>query len=348
MKRLFFPLLLTAAVLAAGTPRALGRETPQRNARRIVAIGDVHGAAAEFTAILQKAGLVNQARRWTGGSTVFVQTGDITDRGTGMRDALDLLMALEREASRAGGRVHPLLGNHEVMNMLGQLRDATPEIFATFGGEAEMRAAFGPKGRYGRWLRERQAIATVDGTLFMHAGIDPAATRESIDELNRRVRRDIEAWDKGVELLVEKKLVAAPAAFLDAVTAARTEIERLNAAAAAGDIPEDAPRVASLLLPVANIGTSSLLHPQGPMWFRGFAAWTDEEAAVQFAELSKRYNVRRFVSGHTAQADGRIRERLDGSVFLIDTGMLGGRYFPGGRPSALELTADAARQIYLQ
>ena len=44
---------------------------------RIVAIGDVHGAADNFVAILTRAGLVDAQRRWTGGKTVLVQTGDV-------------------------------------------------------------------------------------------------------------------------------------------------------------------------------------------------------------------------------------------------------------------------------
>ena len=41
-------------------------------------------------------------------------------------------MALESQAKDAGGRAIVLLGNHEVMNLLGETRDVTREIFATF------------------------------------------------------------------------------------------------------------------------------------------------------------------------------------------------------------------------
>src|SRR3954470_5427140 len=91
-------------------------------AARVVAIGDVHGAGEPFVAILQRAGLIDAQRRWTGGATVFVQTGDLLDRGTAVREVLDLLMRLEPEAAKAGGRVQALLGNHEYMNLLGLTR----------------------------------------------------------------------------------------------------------------------------------------------------------------------------------------------------------------------------------
>ena len=70
--------------------------------------------------------------KWTGGRTQLIQTGDYTDRGEGTRAVLDLLMALEDQAKDAGGRAFALLGNHEVMNLIGETRDVTREIFATF------------------------------------------------------------------------------------------------------------------------------------------------------------------------------------------------------------------------
>ena len=343
--------VVTGLALVAGIVAAAHASVPATDAAagpRIVAIGDVHGAVTEFAAMLQRAGLIGPDRRWTGGNGILVQTGDVTDRGTGMREALDLLMALEPQAQKARGRVHMLLGNHEVMNMLGQLRDATPEIFATFGGEAAMREAFGPKGRYGQWLRRKPIITVLDGTIFMHAGINPAFTEESIDELNRRARRDIEAWDAGIRVMVGRKLVPESPAFVQAIDAARAEIERINALHAQGKTPPDAAEVATFLLPVANVVSSSLFHADGPLWFRGFSSWSDEEGEPQVAKLLGRHRAKRFVTGHSVQAEGRIRERFGQRLFLIDTGMLGGKYFPGGQPSALEFAAEAIRPIYLQ
>jgi hypothetical protein len=117
---------LLLAALASTSPVSAQREP------RIVAVGDIHGAIDEFTALLRRTGLTDASGRWSGGSTVLVQTGDYTDRGAGTRAVMDLLMRLEREARRAGGRADVMLGNHEIMNLIGDLRDVTPEIFATF------------------------------------------------------------------------------------------------------------------------------------------------------------------------------------------------------------------------
>jgi hypothetical protein len=113
----------------------LGSQVP-----RIVAIGDIHGALEPFVTILQKADLIDAERRWTGGTATLVQTGDYTDRGPDVRAVMDLLMALEPQAAARRGRVITLLGNHEVLNLLGEQRDATPEIYLTFAdGQSETR-----------------------------------------------------------------------------------------------------------------------------------------------------------------------------------------------------------------
>ena len=335
----------SAALVAA--PASEGRlyEIHGREGSRIVAIGDVHGAIDSFSAILQKAGVIDAQQRWSGGKTLLVQTGDVTDRGTGMRAVLDLLMSLETQASRAGGRVHALLGNHEVMNLVGEMRDATPEIFVTFGGEAAMREAFGPRGRYGRWLRSKPVVADIEDSIFLHGGIDPDFSNVSVDEINRRARRELAEWDEGVKWLEGRNLVSASPKFLEAVEAARKELERL-VADERRDEPETRQTMA-LLVPLANIGSSSLFNPNGPLWFRGFSSWTDEEGAARVTSILQKLRAKRLITGHTVQQSRRITERFGGRLFLIDTGMLGGRFFPSGRPSALEHIDDATRSLYL-
>ena len=101
--------------------RRLQRSLPEA----VVAIGDVHGDFDDFVAILQHTGLIDKQNHWTGGKTTFVQVGDLLDRGPKPREVMDLMMALEKEAAQAGGRVVSLLGNHEMMNIMGDLRYVT-------------------------------------------------------------------------------------------------------------------------------------------------------------------------------------------------------------------------------
>jgi len=102
---------------------------------RVVAVGDSHGAYPEFVTILQQVGLIDGNRQWIGGSSVLVQTGDVIDRGKQSRECLDLLMDLEGQAPKQNGRVIPLLGNHEVMNIMGDLRYVVGEDYRAFATE---------------------------------------------------------------------------------------------------------------------------------------------------------------------------------------------------------------------
>jgi hypothetical protein len=104
-------------------------------APRVVAVGDVHGAFDRFVEILQAVGLIDASRRWTGGNATLVQTGDVTDRGPQVRESMDLLMALEAQAASVGGRVIAILGNHEVMNLVGDRHDVSPAAYASFADE---------------------------------------------------------------------------------------------------------------------------------------------------------------------------------------------------------------------
>src|SRR5688572_28488933 len=123
--------VLPLAVLVAGAADARADDSWDKVAR-VVAVGDVHGDYDQLVAVLRDGGLVDARLRWAGGETHLVQTGDRVDRGAESRKVMDLLMRLEKEARKAGGRVHPLLGNHEAMNMLGDLRYVSPEEFAAF------------------------------------------------------------------------------------------------------------------------------------------------------------------------------------------------------------------------
>ncbi len=125
-------------LLAAGG--AIAPAGAQLGPDRVVAIGDVHGAGDQLRAILRQTGLIDGESGWSGGTATLVQTGDFTDRGPQVREVMDLLMRLEEDARDDGGEVRVLLGNHETMNLMGDIRDVTPAIFASFASDdAERR-----------------------------------------------------------------------------------------------------------------------------------------------------------------------------------------------------------------
>jgi len=121
------------AVLIVTTCAAVGAQPGES---RVIAVGDIHGAHDRFLALLQRVGVVDARSRWNGGRTVFVQTGDYLDRGRDVRAVMNLLIQMEHDAPATGGRVEILLGNHETMNLMMNVRDVTPEIFETFASSA--------------------------------------------------------------------------------------------------------------------------------------------------------------------------------------------------------------------
>jgi hypothetical protein len=108
--------------------------------KRIVVVGDLNGAYETLVDILEGTGLVNRRLAWSGGGDELVQVGDLFNRGGGAVKALELLLKLQRQAERAGGRVTVLLGNHEVMTALGHEGYCTEEEYLSFATVAERRA----------------------------------------------------------------------------------------------------------------------------------------------------------------------------------------------------------------
>jgi len=138
--------VLVAFATAAATVAATSeRPVADQSARpvRLVAIGDIHGDLDAFVGILRRVGLIDAMNRWSGHQTTLVQTGDFVDRGPKVREVMDLLMGLESQAAAAGGRVITLLGNHEALNLVGELRDVSPATYAAFATSSseERRAA---------------------------------------------------------------------------------------------------------------------------------------------------------------------------------------------------------------
>lgn len=319
-------LVLLAALAAVAAPLA-GAAAPAceiSGVERIVAVGDVHGAYDRQVEILRAAGVLDAQQRWSGGRTHLVQLGDVVDRGPDSRKALDLLRRLEKEAARAKGAVHVLLGNHEVMRMLGDLRYVSPGEYKAFVtpdseetrerllqrfepeardqlrketplGVVEMSLAFGPDGEYGKWLRGLNAVVKLNGIVFLHGGISPAVAELPCAEINATVRREI--------------------------TSDLAETRKAPLASLAG-------------------------REEGPLWYRGLAQQPEETFAPQLDEILKKQNARAIVVAHTIAPGGRILSRFGGKVFQIDTGMLSS-YAPDGRASALEIRGGTFTAIYV-
>jgi len=374
--------VVTLVFLLLFGPASAGRaKTKGESVDAVVAIGDVHGDLDDFVAILQRSGLIDKQNHWAGGKAVFVQAGDLIDRGPKPREVMDLMMALEKEAPSAGGRVVALLGNHEMMNLMGDLRYVTPQNYASFAdsnseqrqkaayqqyvkwrnghpqllaelpqpmeitegewmarhplGFVEHADAFSPSGTYGKWVRGHAALAEINDVVFLHGGIDPSLAHLKLDTINGHIRDEIKAFDEAKQYLLEKNVIL-PFFTLQEMTAV---VQAEITAERKGQVPAD-PQGQARLVQFLGYGDWLSVRVDGPLWFRGYDKWTDEEGMAQIGKVLEAYDAAHIAVGHTVQRGGRIRPRFNNKVFLIDTGMLSS-YYPGGRASALEICGDA-------
>jgi hypothetical protein len=224
-------------------------------------------------------------------------------------------MKLEKQARKSGGRVHALLGNHEAMNLYGDLRYVSAAEYESYRnsdssekreaywnqhveerkaqglqtdkeyrnkwerehplGWFEHRLAFSSTGIYGKWLRQRNALIQINDMLFLHGGLSPKYAAATAAELNKKIREELEDF---------KKLE--------------------------GGVTMDS---------------------AGPLWYRGLANGSGEELSAHVDQLLKKHGVRRLVLGHTPTG-GAILPRFEGRVILIDVGL---SKVYGGTPACL-------------
>ncbi len=179
----------------------------------IIAIGDLHGDYEGTLTLLKKADIIDEKLNWIGGNKILVQLGDQIDRGAGDRQILDLFESLKREAPKFGGKVHPLIGNHEAMNVYGNFKYVFPDKafydFENFLSDAPKNYveeyssyqqgrfhAFFPGGDYAKILSKRKAILKLGPYVFVHGGVLPKYARMGIETLNREASEWMEGKRK--------------------------------------------------------------------------------------------------------------------------------------------------------
>jgi hypothetical protein len=202
-------------------------------------------------------------------------------------------------------------------------------------GFVEQREAFGPKGKYGEWLRGHNAVAEIEGVIFLHGGIHPDLVKTKLDAINNRVRDEIKTFDALKQYLQNDKLILPFFTLQEINNALQAEvIAELKSHSPGND--ERKAKIQEFL----KQGEWLSVRVDGPLWFRGYDKWSEEEGKAQASKILEAYKAKEIVVGHTVQSGGRIRPRFGDRVFLIDTGMLSS-YYPGGRASALQVCGDA-------
>jgi len=146
--------------------------------------GDVHGEFDRVVRLLGNAGLIDEELVWSGGDRHLVFLGDLFDRGDDVTRVLWFLYGLERQAAEAGGAVHVLLGNHEVMVMSGDLRYVGgKETMLARAHRVDYSTMFDPKGSVlGRWLASKPGLVRIDDLLLAHGGMSPRYVNFTLEQ----------------------------------------------------------------------------------------------------------------------------------------------------------------------
>lgn len=331
-------ILLSALAVGAA---ALTPPAHAQQPARIVAVGDLHGDYSAWRDIARAAGIVNAKGRWVGRDTTLVQTGDIADRGPQTLAIIRDIRRLEREALAAGGRVIALIGNHEAMNVIGDLRYVTPEEFAAF---ADKRSAARRESMYQRRRAEIEgaARAAPGGANLKPEAIKAAWLRETpLGWVEHRL-----AW--GPSGSIGRWVASAPAAVKIGGTIfvhgglsaeyARLSLQQIN------------DQVRTAIQAVDQSPMSIISDPLGPLWYRGLISrspavveppvFAPGRPAIE-AELEtvlRAYGAKRLVVGHTPSRTGIIVSH-GGRLIRIDSGN-SAHY--GGPLSYLEIAGDRA------
>lgn len=313
--------LLLAALAAAASPV---------QAERIVAVGDLHGDYDAWLAIARAARLIDAQGAWAGGNATLVQLGDITDRGADSLKIIRSLQRLQREAPSAGGRVYVLLGNHEAMNLTGDLRYVHPGEFAAF---VDNRS---PVRRERLYMASRQQLEAA--ARLANPKAKPSEVRA------QWLARTPLGW-------TEHRAAWAPTGELGRWASANPAVLKLgttlfahgglSAEYAAIGIDEINRRARAAMLAGDSSPTAILEDPLGSLWYRGLVTRSGLPATrlpvdQELTQVLAATGTKRIVVGHTPSLSGVIVSN-GGRLIRADSGI--SRHY-GGQLSYVEIVGD--------
>ncbi len=170
------------------------RENPAdqfKGVTQIMVLGDIHGCYDSLLIFLRSNGVMDANLNWIWGTGHLVFLGDIFDRGEKVTEALWLIYRLEGQAAEAGGAVHLILGNHEIM-ILNHKESYVADKYKLMADKLNISYAnlFTKRTILGQWLRSKNTILKINDHLFVHAGLSPDIlnTGLNIHDINSHVR----------------------------------------------------------------------------------------------------------------------------------------------------------------
>lgn len=303
--------LIAGCASASGTDKSVASKT---SVQKIIAIGDIHGDFGAYQTVMRDAGLIDLDGRWIGGRTILVQTGDVPDRGPDTLKIIEDLRALEKQARKTGGDVITLVGNHEAMNMTGDLR---------YVHAGEYSAFVTPKSASLRdrlYKANKEAIETFyrEKNPTLSAGMIKAKWEETtpLGKLEHQ-----KAWgaNGAIGRWVKKNPVAV---LVDGNLFAHGGFSQKYTVYSIADMNKAAKKA----LKKQDTSPDSIINdPLGPLWYRGLVPGSKQNdgALAPDAEVDlvlATYGAQRIIVGHTPAKTG-VKSSYGGKLIQIDTGM---------------------------
>jgi cytochrome oxidase Cu insertion factor (SCO1/SenC/PrrC family) len=162
-------------------------------------LSDIEGNFDQFRKLLQSNKIIDENYNWIFGNGHLVFGGDMFDRGRQVTECLWLIYSLEEKAKAAGGYVHFVLGNHEIMNMQGEHSyvERKYKDNAALMGKTLIQL-YNENSELGRWLRTKNIVEKVGDLLFMHGGISRKLNQlpVTVSEINQLARPNYATYKK--------------------------------------------------------------------------------------------------------------------------------------------------------
>jgi Calcineurin-like phosphoesterase len=150
--------------------------------KKMLVVSDIEGEFGALRKFLQANKVIDDQYNWTFGDGRLLLVGDFVDRGKQVTEVLWLIYSLEEKAHAAGGDVHYVLGNHEIMNLSGDLR----YLNAKYQRSSQLMnmpftSMLGEDTELGQWFRSKNVALKMGDMLFIHGGISPQVYNMDID-----------------------------------------------------------------------------------------------------------------------------------------------------------------------
>jgi len=162
---------------------------------KFLTISDFDGHIQALTMLLQGEGIMDASFNWIYGANDLIITGDLFDRGFHITECMWLLYKLESEAAAQGGKIHMIIGNHEMFNLTDDWRYVERKYFnnAHLMGK-RMIDLYDADTELGRWLRSKNILERIGDYAFTHGGLSPDvdALNLTYDQINNFGRAEMD------------------------------------------------------------------------------------------------------------------------------------------------------------